>query len=388
MAAFLRGRVMFVLLLVCLIGEIGGFAALFLSLKGSSGAPKSGAATSVKTPTASASPKNQSRGCTLAQNGGYESGVVFPRWNTNAYGQSDTAWLQELLQMKAQTAACWVEMPVEFQQVSLTSTVVTSGTITPSVASFTQGIQYARSQNLHVFVTLLLHVPTGIEHWAGRVEFTTAWQEQQWFASYWQAIKPYVMAAQQAGVEQLAFGTEEQWLEDHAPASLWNTLISEVHSIFTGTLTYDVNWTALLEDPPAWLHNPLVKIVGISAYAPILDTAQRVDPQQMPVLWSQKVQTLLDTFSTKLGAPVLISEVGYRNTADAFFQPWQPKSSAATDPQEQQGACAAVLKNTLNDSHILGSFFWAWDGAGKLNLKDSPAASALHQYYQPLTSAV
>jgi hypothetical protein len=133
------------------------------------------------------------------------------------------------------------------------------------------------------------------------------------------------------------------------------------------------------------MNNPLLKMIGISAYAPILDTSQRVDPTQMPALWNSKVKSLVDHYSMELKEPVFLSEVGYRDTADAFFQPWQSKSSAAIDPVEQQGACASVLVNVLSDSHVLGTFFWAWDGSGELNLKNSPAALAIQHYYQPLS---
>ncbi len=67
----------------------------------------------------------------------FQMGIVFPEWGTTAYGSSDSEWLRELPQMREQTAACWVEMPVLFYQASLTSTVVTTSTSTPTVAAFT-----------------------------------------------------------------------------------------------------------------------------------------------------------------------------------------------------------------------------------------------------------
>jgi hypothetical protein len=288
--------------------------------------------------------------------------------------------------MRTQTSACWVEMPVLFQQTTLTSTDLSAGPSTPTIASFAYGIRYAHAQGLHTFVSLLVSVTSGAEHWVGQVKLDTFAQQQQWFANYWQTIKPYVVAAQQAGAEQLAIGTEIQWLEDNAPATLWNNLIAQVHSVFSGNLTYDVNWSALNEPPLKWMNNPLLKMIGISAYVPVIKTSTRVDPPQMPALWASKVKTLIDHYSTQLGTPVFISEVGYRNTLDAFFQPWQPTSSVAADPQEQQGACGAVLQNVLTDPHVLGSFFWAWDGAGKLNLKDSIAAQTIQHYYQSLST--
>jgi len=380
----------FLLLFVCLAGLSGSIVYFFFSLASAtqlSNSVANGAVPTATLPPGTAIPSgSQRKACASLTQSGFEGGIVLPRWSNKAYGGNDVDWLKELPQMRTQTSACWVEMPVLFQQTTLTSTDLATGPSTPTIASFAYGIRYAHAQGLHTFVSLLVSVTSGAEHWVGQVKLSTFAQQQQWFANYWQTIKPYVVAAQQAGVEQLAIGTEIQWLEDNAPATLWNNLIAQVHSVFSGNLTYDVNWSALSEPPLKWMNNPLLKMIGISAYVPVIKTSTRVDPQQMPALWASKVKTLIDHYSTQLGTPVFISEVGYRNTLDAFFQPWQPTSSVAADPQEQQGACGAVLQNVLTDPHVQGSFFWAWDGAGKLNLKDSIAAQTIQHYYQSLST--
>ncbi len=343
------------------------------------------AATPSLAPTTRVAQTGSHRSCTLAQNG-FESGIALPSWNTDPFGD-DATWHTELSQMKAQTSACWVEMPILFtQNGGLHSTQVTIGGGAAAVSSFAAGVRFARSLGLHVFVSLLVAVNgAGSEHWVGKVTLANYAQEQQWFASYWQAVEPYVTAAAQAGADQLSVGTEIQWLEDNAPATLWNSLIANMHSVFSGTLTYDVNWTALQEPLPAWLGKSDLALVGVSAYAPILNTPSRVDPSQIPGLWATKVKKPLDTFARELGKPIFISEIGYRDSRDALYNPWNITSSQPADPQEQAAACAAVLSNTVPDQQIFGSFFWAWDGAEQLNLKDSPqAAAAIKNYYQPL----
>src|SRR5260370_38654145 len=112
-----------------------------------------------------------------------------------------------------------------FYQASLTSTTVTMGSSTPTLTSFILGIQYAHFLGLHIYVTPLLGV-NGAQPWAGAIKFATYQEEQQWFTSYWLAIKPYVVIATKAGVEQFALGTEFEGLQENAPASLWNGLIA------------------------------------------------------------------------------------------------------------------------------------------------------------------
>ena len=336
------------------------------------------------TPLAALTEAPQPKACSSTHRS-FQMGVAFPQWGPTAYGESDAKWLTELPEMQAQTAACWVEIPVLFYQSSLSSTVVTQGPSTPSLSSFNYGIHLAHALGLRVFVTPLLQVD-GPQPWSGAIKFSTVEQERQWFASYWQAIKPYVVAAAQAGVEQFALGSEYEWLQENAPDSLWNGLISAVRSVFPGTLTYDMNWTTLQTQPPAWMRNPGLKMIGVSAYLPVIDTPERVDPQRMFGLWKQTVKTALDNFATKLGEPIFISEIGYRNSADALYHSWESTSTAPPDPAEQAAACDAALANILTDQHILGSFFWGWDDAGAFNLNGLQAATVIHKYYASLQS--
>ena len=313
----------------------------------------------------------------------FQMGVAFPQWSPTGYGTADTKWLTELQDMRTQTSACWVEIPILFFQSSLTSTIVIPGPSTPSVSSFTYGVHFAHALGLHVFVTPLLQV-SGAQPWSGNIEFSTHEQEQQWFASYWQAINPYVLAATQADVEQFALGTEYEWLQEHAPNTLWNRLIAELRSVFPGTLTYDMDWTSLQTPPRSWMRNPDLKMIGVSAYLPLIDTPERVDPRHIFDLWKHTVKRALDNFALKLGEPIFISEIGYRNSADALYRSWQPTSSAPPDPQEQAAACDAALANIIPDQHILGSFFWGWDDAEAFNLNGLQASSVIHKYYASL----
>ncbi|MDQ2713353.1 MAG: hypothetical protein M3Z08_00395 [Chloroflexota bacterium] len=313
----------------------------------------------------------------------FQMGVAFPDWGPTAYSESDTRWLTELQTLRTQTASCWVEMPILLHQASLTSTIVAPGLSTSSVSSFTYGVRFAQSLGFHIFVTAQLQA-SGPQPWSGKITFSTYEQEQQWFQSYWQALKPYMVAAAQTGVEQFALGTEYEWLEANAPASLWNTLIAEAQGVYPGTLTYDMNWGSLQTKPPSWMHNTSLKMIGVSAYIPLVDTPAQVNPKQLPGLWKKRVKLQLDNFSKALGEPIFISEIGYPNRTDALYQPWNTTSTAPTDPAQQAAACDAALANIIPDPHILGSFFWGWDNVGDHALHDLPATKVIHSYYTSL----
>jgi hypothetical protein len=314
-----------------------------------------------------------------------ERGMIYPQWGSSSYGIADTAWQQGIKDIKTQTASTWLEIPVLLQQDNAYSTSVWPGSTAPSLDAFASGIHSAIALGYHVFFIPLLGVNTP-GGWAGIIQISAAYQ-QAWFNSYWNALKPYAEIAQENGVEQMAIGTELVWMEDNAPASLWNQLISRVQSVFKGALTYDMNWyPSLTEAPASWLKNPALSMIGLSEYIPLSGTPGRVDPSVMPDLWRNKVGKLVDTFSSQVGKPVILSEIGYRYTADALYSPYSEESSAPIDEQEQAGAYAATLINVFADSHIVGVFFWGWTYVGKLGIAGRKAAQVVYRWYTKTTS--
>ena len=310
----------------------------------------------------------------------FQRGVIYPRWYQDAYGLNDTAWQQGVETMKKQTGGQWLEIPVLFSQAANNSTSVTTSSSAPSVQSFVEGIQRAHALSYKVFFVPLMQVrqPGG---WSGSITFTTEQQEQAWFASYWAAIQPYVQAAASQRVEQMAIGTELQALQQIVPDALWNQLIAQFRATFSGTLTYDMNWSSLSQPHSSWLRSPALAYIGVSTYIPLLDKAGRVNPADIPALWRAKILPRLDALAQQLGKSILLTEIGYRNSTDALYHSWEAQTTAQPDPQEQAGAFEAALSNAFTDNHIAGTFFWGWDDVGRFAFKDQPASQVLFKWY-------
>jgi hypothetical protein len=308
----------------------------------------------------------------------FETGVVFPRWGADAYTPSDPNYAIGLNEIQNQTAAHWVELTIDLYQPTKTSTLVEAESTTPTPQALEAGIHVAHAYGLRVFVAPLLTVGKGT--WSGRISFTNPSQARAWFASYWTLLRPYLVAAAYAGAEQFAIGTEYYGLEG-SWTSEWNNLISMAHAVFPGILTYDLNFSTLQQRQlPTWLENPLLTYIGISAYFSLTSRPERVDPSLMPSLWYDDVETLLDNTSERLGKAILISEVGYRNSSDALYQPYLHSTNAPPDPEEQAGAYQAALQNTVPDPHIAGIFFWAWS-LPPFSPNWLPASGVLHHWY-------
>ncbi len=309
----------------------------------------------------------------------FETGIVTPQWQQQkAYGPQ---WQQSLSDIRTQTGAQWIELSLLFSQSTSSSTTVRTTQSTPLVSSFAAGVRAAHAKGLHVFVVPLM----GVDEkggWAGSIQFTSQEQEQAWFDSYWNTFKPYVVAAAQAGVDQMAIATECAWLQQNAPAALWNQLIDRIHGVFAGTLTYDMNWSSYDQPTPSWFSNQNISMIGVSSYNPLTDVSTRIDPKAMPGLWKDKIKSNLDAISIRVGKPVLISEIGYRNSSNALYHSWEQDSTAPLDPVEQAGAYEAALVNAIPDQRIAGIFFWGWEDVGKFTLKGQDLTTAvLHKWY-------
>ncbi|HLH63147.1 MAG TPA: hypothetical protein VKV20_15810 [Ktedonobacteraceae bacterium] len=311
----------------------------------------------------------------------FETGIVFPQWGTTAYSDSDANWRIGLSDIQKQTAAQWIEMPVNLYQASVYSTQVASANFTPTPQAFAAGIRSAHAMHYHVFVVPFVSA-NGSLTWSGSIQFASQAQIQAWFDSYWQAYEPFVQAAAQAQADQLAIGTEFDKLQMVSPF-FWNQLIDRIRSIFHGKLTYDINWSSLYSSLPTWLSNPHLSAIGVSVYIPLADTPQRLNPATLPRLWKENISVVLDSLAVQTGKPALVSEIGYRDSAYALYRPWERDAQAQAeppDPNMQAAAYNAALINVLADSHISGIFFWAWS-VPLFEPNWKPAAKVLHRWY-------
>ena len=308
----------------------------------------------------------------------FQMGMVFPQWGKLAYSNQDANWQKGLREIQDQTDAHWIAMTINFTQLSPSSTQVQIAENTPTVQAVAEGIHEARAMGYHVFVQPLITVQ-GRDSWAGNIHFTTEQRAQSWFDSYWQTFAPYIKVAAQAGAEELALGTEYERLTIWTDQ--WNQLITRAHTIFNGALTYDINWTSLTTPVSPWMRNQLLSHIGISTYISLTNVPQRLQPGGIAQLWREKIGTALDALSVEIGKPVLISEIGYRNSPDALYQPEARQILPGTDPEEQAAAYNAALQNVKGDPHIAGIFFWAWS-LPPYQPNGEPASQVVSYWYQ------
>lgn len=315
----------------------------------------------------------------------FQTGVVFPQWGTDAYSPTNANFSYGLKEIHEQTGARWVELPITLYQSNFTTPHLDPSEQTVTPASLAEGIRVAHQRGYKVFVAPLLTV--GATGWAGDIRPRTKTWTTQWFDNYWQTLQPYLEVATQEHVEQFALGTEYEGLEAASP-DYWNTLIDRAHVIYPGALTYDMNWTAALKPPRSWMSNTNLTYLGVSVYRPLTTRPAPRDADGLSALWQYKIGDMLDTLSRDSGKPIVLSEIGYRNSADALYQPWQWKSAAPADPDLQAAAYEAALQNIIRDPYIAGAFFWGWS-VPAFAPNWLPAAQVMHRWYTlPLDSGL
>lgn len=310
------------------------------------------------------------------------TGMIFPQWGAQAYTTADKDWAEGLKEIQAQTAARWVGLYIQFHQSSAFSTDVHSGPDTPTPEGLKSGVALARQMGYHVYVfpTITLDGP---QAWAGSIRYVNDTDNRDWFDTYWQLLKPYAQACQTAGCERFSIGNELEGLE-RSPDSYWHQLISRVHRVYTGQIVYNMNFSSQLRySAPAWMTDPLLTAIGVSSYYSLTDQEVAIPQEQLAALWKSRVQVHLDKLSTDLGKPVFISEIGYRDTNHAGYNPYQAIDHGRRDDQMQAALYNAALANIAADHHIDGVFIWAWS-MQPFAPNYKPAAQTLQQWFEKL----
>ncbi len=259
----------------------------------------------------------------------------------------------------------------------------------PSLSSTQAGIRYAHALGLHVFLAPLVNIATIQSGWVGALSLSTARAQQKWFAAYSAVWLPYVALAQRERVEQLAIATEWSKLSYVAPVALWETLLAQVASRYSGHITYDMNWGEAQPTPsgpfPTWMSDPRLYALGMSEYKPLLSYTGTLAPGSIAGQWASRIRPMIDGVVLHTGKRVLLSEVGYRPTADLFYESWRGTNttSSPVDLAEQQAALNATLQNTLGaDTGVIGTYFWGWRNAGLFSLADTPAVATIARWYE------
>lgn len=270
-----------------------------------------------------------------------------------------------------------------FQDTSSSTTISRHATKTVPDVDVIAAIRKAKALGMKVM--LKPHVDVNDGSWRGEI-IASDWAA--WFASYQTFINTYATIAQAEGVDLLCVGTE--LAKASSRTSDWQTVISNIRSIYNGQLTYAA--TAFKGDgldefvKIQWWNS--LDFAGLDAYFPMTG---KIGPaiDEITLSWSNNkngvdVLKLITDWQKTHGKPVLFTEIGCTNIAGANQDPakfdW---SNPVTSNQEQADYVEAMFQVLSANTDFLVGFFWwrlAFNSSDRFAFENRPAGEAFRKY--------
>lgn len=166
----------------------------------------------------------------------------------------------------------------------------------------------------------------------------------------------YAAMAAAHDVQALVIGVEfDSAVAAHPEA--WRALIARVREVYSGELVYAANWDKVA-DVPFWSE---LDYVGVQFY-PSLADAEGASLARLRRAMAGHLDGLVQ-LAQDVGRPVVLTEVGYRATADAAVRPhlWPERmAEMAPDPAAQALAYHALLAEVAVRPTIRGLYIWKY----------------------------
>jgi hypothetical protein len=174
---------------------------------------------------------------------------------------------------------------------------------------------------------------------------------RSFMANYRHYVLHYARLAADTGADILCIGTElAQASRAACIAGEWRALAKEVHSIYSGPLTYAAHHTEV-EEVTFW---DSLDYIGIDGYYPLAELPAALDD--------------LEHLSARCNRPVIFTEAGFASSPYALTEPWRPGPYQA--PQDsvrldlQAKGWETLLTELWRRNFVWGVYVWKWHPNG------------------------
>lgn len=253
------------------------------------------------------------------------------------------------------TGAPWVSLTCNYYQPRNDSAALpVPDPRSPPEARIVRTIRIARALGLRVmlFPILLIQDP-GEDNWRGTI---APRDRAEWYRRYRTLMVDIAELAEREGVELLSIGSELNSMQSDTQD--WRAIIRAVRAVYSGAVTYSVNWDTLGE--PAFLDD--LDFVGMTTY---FSLTGKNDPtvDELVAAWGPIHEDIL-TWQAHMGLPLLFTEVGFPSLDGANRNPWNYYISAKVDVGEQRDCYDAFTRVWGQEKNLAGVFFYNWFGVG------------------------
>jgi len=251
-------------------------------------------------------------------------------------------------------------IPFLFQETELTKTLRPRngmiGEWSRHDSVYIKSVNELHERGMHIFLKPHIWMRDG---WRSNIQMDNKEEWDKWFESYRKHMIHQAMLAEFMNVDLFCIGTELR-TSINQQAYKWDELIIEIKSVYSGKLTYAMNWDDDFEDVKFW---DKMDYIGIQAYFPL--TKDR-NPSLYDIKngWQKHIMKL-EKVSKQYNKPILFSEVGYRSDEIATIEPWV-WDSAINDTTNvisnhvQNLAYEALFQELWDKEWFAGMYFWQW----------------------------
>lgn len=212
-------------------------------------------------------------------------------------------------------------------------------------------IRYARKKGLRVALLpiVLIRGEVSDDDWRGTLRPK---DPGAFWRSYDAFQARYLDISREEGVELFHVGSELCSLETSHAA--WRRIIENARGRYAGWLAYSANWDHY-DVPKFW---PLLDQIGLTAYFELTENEDAAQ-EELVGAW-RRVRGELAKVSTKLGRPVVLTELGYASQDGVNTAPWNYLLTDKIDLREQADCFEAFRKVMLDASFMQGFYVFGY----------------------------
>jgi len=251
-------------------------------------------------------------------------------------------------------------IPFLYQETELTKVLRSRdsqiGEWTRRDSAYIKAVQEIHGRDMHVFLKPHIWMSEG---WRSNIKLDNDQEWDIWFDSYRKHMIHQAMLAELLKIDLFCIGTELR-TSIKAQPHRWNDLIIEIKSIYSGKLTYAMNWDDDIDDIKFW---DQMDYIGIQAYYP-LTKERKPNLTTIKKGWGNHIDNLKRA-SKKYNKPILFTEIGYRSDEIATIEPWLWDSGISDTTNVisnhvQNLAYQALFEELWHKEWFAGMYFWQW----------------------------
>jgi len=246
-----------------------------------------------------------------------------------------------------------------------------------------QYIDMLHKNNIHVMLKPQIWVWHG--EYTGHLKMST---EEDWKTledSYRNFIVDFAQLAEEENVEMFCIGTELEQFTKSRP-DFWNSLITEIRTVYKGKLTYAANWDEY-KRISFWEE---LDYIGVDAYFPVshskTPSVEEVRKGWQP--WKKELQQVSERENKK----IIFTEYGYRSVDFSGKEPWKSDREMKTvNLEAQKHTLTGLFEEVWDENWFAGGFLWKWHmdytkaGGSENNRftpQNKPVETIIRQHYK------